>query len=88
MNPPALEHPNYQIPFVPLYVKRKGSPWGYSPQNTGTTIDPCSIIANKWALGHEDNHLTLEPLHPLPFWLRPQRKSLCDPLLTILKTHQ
>ena len=36
-NPPALRHPNDQIPF--LYMKKKGMPLGYSPQNMETTVD-------------------------------------------------
>ena len=40
MNLPVFGHPSYQILFFLLYMKRKGMPWGYSPKNTGTAIDP------------------------------------------------
>ena len=39
MNPTALGHPNDQIPFFFLHMKRKGMPLGCSFKNLGTTID-------------------------------------------------
>ena len=42
---------------------RKGeTPLEYSPQNTGTIIDPSGITADSWTLCHGDSPLVSEPL--------------------------
>ena len=45
----------------------------YSPENTGTTINPYDIVVRNWTLWHWDTALAIEPLWPVPFWLRPPR---------------
>ena len=46
MNPPD----NLIIPFSSLYMKRKGTPLGYSPTNRGSTINSQGITARNWTL--------------------------------------
>ena len=74
MNPSALVHSNDQIPFFLFYKERKGMPLGYSPQNSGTSIDPLGTTVINWTWWGEDTTLALEPSLPLPFWLKPLRK--------------
>ena len=60
MNPPALGHPNYQIPFFPfLYMKRKRMPLGFSPQYTGTTIEYYSQKLDPEAWGYPCSFRTI-----------------------------
>lgn len=38
MNPPALGHSNYQIPFSPFRNMKRRMLWGYSPKNMGPPL--------------------------------------------------
>ena len=67
MNPPALGHGNYHIPFFLLYMKRMEKLSWYSPENAGTTINPYDIVVRNWTLWHWDTALAIEPLGPGPF---------------------
>lgn len=70
MNPPVLGHSDYQIPFFLFVYEEAPSPETWGP------LRPTGIATSNCTLWHRDAPLALEPLLPLPFWLRPPRKSL------------
>ena len=80
MNIPAIEHPNYQVPLSFLYMKGKRMLFEYSPQNRGPPLTT-GYYSQQLDPMHSDVPLALEPLLPLPFWLRPLENILESPLI-------
>lgn len=83
MNPPALGNSNYQIPFFLFVYEKEENALGvgihtktWGPPSAHKVLQPA---AGRCGTGIPTPFF-LEPLRPLPIWLRPLRKLLWDPL--------
>lgn len=67
INPPALGHPNYQIPF--LIFEKEGNTLGVLTQKHGYYHRPLGYYGQ-----HLGTPLALQALLLLPLWLTPKKK--------------
>lgn len=80
MNPPALGHPNHQIPFLNFVHEKEGNVLGVLTQKHGYQYRPLGYYSQQLDPVVRGSLLASEPLLLLSSWLKLQRSLLWDSL--------